>query len=386
MNESSGRIYPVQIRGTGASERPGEERGSVPVRIRTRGPLERSLQIRDAVALFDVVKTLRDEVGGLPLTLLIVCDELQGAALEFANELADLTESLDALWIAVAKPPLEVAAIGGSVLILNLADERDRFIASNLVVDFLFMSATEDAATAMLTSLSCRTPFVVVPHDAPELEEFGRAMAGRSIPLVTWNGAAKQIDVPLAGVFWPQTIPPRAGQSEIEWRAVLGERLAAIATQLTLREERRIMFRSILSDVALDGASLIELAEAFRWRRWAVETIPSRYVKRCENEKGAVTALVWQVLLECVASEVVIRKRMCNGAFCEISIAPDDGALLDDLHRTIEERIANLQFGGDPPFFVEVSNAIEQVAVLHPNQKNVARMRNVSKKLGSRRA
>ncbi len=391
MSDRLAEIVPVQLRGIGARSLSPEERRAFPVRIRTRGRLERSLNIREPRALADLVSGLRRDIDGLPLTAMVVWSTAGDGQRAFAEQLAKaLTDPLDALWIVAARNAGDAhAAVGGAAVVLDLTEERDRGIYANLVLDLLFVDGGGEADAATIAQFAHRSPLVIVPENVPGLAACGRAAASATIPLLAWNQGNRSLTAPPPNVFWPVMVPARWQENDVDWHTAVAQRLSQIAVQLTPRSDRRIRFRSILKEfiTMADGealvTSLIGFVHATRWPGWAVETLPKRFFP-IETADGVVRALTWSLLTRCVAAPIEPLAQLCGGVVFEIFVDEATSRILAELDRTIEKSVQQDRLSGDGIFYVGVASALELYAATIDSPVHAARMREVSGWLESR--
>ena len=379
MSDRFTEIVPVQLRGIGARSLAAEDRRAVPVRIRTRGRLERTLDIRNPRMLADLIAALRRDADGLPLTAALIWSGGGTNQTEFFRQLAKLfTDPLDALWIVAASEATAArTAVGGAAIVLDLDNEQDRSICANLVVDLLFTGG-DDSGVAEIVKFQRRTPFVIVPENSPALQAYSLQAAAAGIPVLTWSEGSRRVSSPMPDL----SCPAADSAAPAKW-------LAQLAAHLSPRSDRRIQFRNALRDVAATTGDqvvrdLIRQVHAERWPEWAIETLPTRFLP-LETIDGSVHGLIWNLLTQCVAVPIAPRERFCGGVLFEIDIEEGAAAMLTELDREIETIVSASPAGGDGPFYVGVAMALDAFAARDPATVHAAKMRDVSGRLERRR-
>src|SRR5205814_9355240 len=116
--------------------------------------------------------------------------------------------------------------------------------------------------------------------------------------------------------------PEAAATAEVDLAAI-GKHLTNLARLLKPRRERRSEFRSALAGlIPTFGArprweeDLLNLAHAYKWPDWAVQTLPFLYLRLRDEANGDVCAVVWRRFTEWLTKPETYltgREKICSG-------------------------------------------------------------------------
>ena len=149
--------------------------------VRTRGPKSAPSPERSpALTLPALIEQLRQQVGDLPLTVLLH-GWGEASAAEFWSSLSPLLRRQDAVWLIQAEAPAAAAtsAVSEGVVILDLSQAADQRTYRNLISDLVFFPTSAATELTQVPAWQRRANVVVADsrgaHCAEVLERGGQA-------------------------------------------------------------------------------------------------------------------------------------------------------------------------------------------------------------------
>jgi hypothetical protein len=193
-------IKPVRTRGAIRS-RGGELEGAIPSPVRTRGAIRTRgaatalkdvflgpspiLKVERSLALDALIGELREQVGDLPLTMLVHGWGSEPAK-EFVTILSPHLREEDALWLIPTKETqASIAPPEPRGVILDLSRDTDQRIYRNLVGDIVFFPALETAEATQVAEWQQRARAVVIDGQGPQGDAV--LQAGCKVRLMTYR-------------------------------------------------------------------------------------------------------------------------------------------------------------------------------------------------------
>jgi predicted dehydrogenase len=329
-----------------------------------------------SIYLSIVVEKLRDQVGDLPVTMLVHGWGSKPAA-DFIDVLSNFLRRADALWLIPGKelngstaPP----EIEGSV-ILSLDRDTDLRIYSNIVADIVFFpgaDATEadENHVASITKFQLRARAAIVDNQG--LHSKLVAQAGDRMGIVTycWSGQESLIlckeaetKVGPGEVFSPPSLND------------LGRSLKAIARHLERFDDRCRKFRTRIEtmiDKHSDQPDFIEdlmrQADKNQWPTWAALSFPRLYTPAKPLVGGRKRALVWNQVLDCVPETYVyeVQAKLWEGQIFEIHMPEETAQFVSSIAKIFEKHLRDNPFSSERSFIGAITNAMQEIELTYP--------------------
>jgi hypothetical protein len=350
-----------------AFDRSADDLGAPHIQVRTRGPRLRQSPVDERSELHVLVCQLRRLLLGVPLNIVLASPDVAivGTASSrfFESVISCIEPSIDTVWIVNGGAP---ASPTPGVVSLD-TEARDTRIRDNLVADILFLAAEDEGDVDALRRFCGRVSLVIIPMAAPYTEALTETATELDTVTLHWDAA--QSTVHLAPGRETVIDVPEGSALTQEEMAYIGDRLGALAKQLTSRRERRATFRDALMGLMRRydrhprwSADLIELADKFAWPSWAVQMLPKLYLRTTDGD-DQVTAFVWRRLFEWIENHeaFVIGQTLCNGEILPVLIPVHLDALLGEIHAEVEENLRGNPFYYDTVFFGRISDAVSGV-------------------------
>lgn len=187
-------IRPVRTRGA-IRTRGSELEGTTPSSVRTRGAIQTrgtipspTLKVEHALTLDALVKELREQVGDLPLVVLVHGGTSKPAQ-EFIAVLLPRLQEKDALWVVPAQTttqgPMSLETKG---IALDFTHDVDQRTYNNLVGDIVFFSALEASEVERAIEWKQRARAVIVHGQGPQSDAILRAGCEAGLMTYRWSG------------------------------------------------------------------------------------------------------------------------------------------------------------------------------------------------------
>lgn len=187
-------IRPVRTRGA-IRTRGSELEGATPSSVRTQGAIRTrgaipspTLKVERSLTLDALVEELREQVGGLPLVVLVHGWGSRPAQ-EFIAVLSPRLQERDALWIVPAQTttsePMSRETQG---IILDFTHDVDQRTYNNLVGDIVFFPALEAGEVEQATKWKQRARVVIVNSRGPQSDAVLQASCEMRLMTYRWSG------------------------------------------------------------------------------------------------------------------------------------------------------------------------------------------------------
>lgn len=358
-------------------------------RVQTRGAIptlnasahDKKLAVDDPLYLSELIEQLREQVGGLPLTILLH-NSRSDLAEHFLKMLSSFLRKADGIWLVPLKETEDTVAppeIRGAVL-LKPTQDTDRRIYDNLIGDLVFFPASDEAEAAQVTTFEQRARAVVVNRSGSSSDTVAKAAIEASLItyLLSEEGALEKYTDAVGGRQVSKSGPP-AGASEMD---EIGQSLKAKAVHLEKVEDRRHKFRSQIEeafekypDQPKLREHLIRQADEHQWPTWAVECFPSLYITTKTQPDGRITALVWHQILACVpkTQDYEVAAKLCNEQFLEVEIAEETAKLIGSIAQIFERNLRQNPYQSERAFSGVINQAMIEVEQKYPEgaQKSI---------------
>jgi len=364
-------IAPIQTRGIFQADQ-HEPR----VRIATRGPLLQSFPFDDDVKLATAVTELR-RGRDLPLTIVISAagwSPAQDEGDRFLEVLLKCTDRrIDAIWRISPQPlPWSPPAADPvpNVVTLDLSTSLDSRIANNLLADLLFLPAADAADKQLLHGFRNRAPFVVVPCSGAHRDEIVSLAYEAGFAVLHWDSDTKKIGrdaMPSLPSMSTET-PPSAEGVDLD---AIGKYLFDLAKFLKGRREKRSVFRNALAELGARygeyprwDEDLVRMADSHKWPDWAVQTLPSLYLRTSDDDAAEISAFVWHPLTKWIDKPEQYLDgagRICNDEMWQMRLPAEIAAVLSEIHTQINENLRGNPLHGDGVFFGRIWDAVDAV-------------------------
>ncbi len=186
-------ITPVRTRGPIRTRGAQQENVTAPQAIRTRGAIRTSgtapTPVAEATTLKSFLNQLREEVGGMPLTILV---HGWGSTPSdaFYQALAPLLNEQDALWLIpshASAAPDTINGPGGAV-VLDLDQDTPRRTYNNLAGDVVFFPALEEEEAEQAAQWKRRAGALIVHSEGPQRETVLQASLNTDSFTYLWFG------------------------------------------------------------------------------------------------------------------------------------------------------------------------------------------------------
>jgi hypothetical protein len=318
--------------------------------------------------LSDLAEQLREELGRLPLTIMIHNWGSESAQ-TFLDVLDPWLQRGDAIWlipieevkITTPLPELE------GVVMLNLNRPIDQRIYSNLLADIVFFPA-EDEAEATHDAQSMR-PSRAILVDRSGTQDAVDTVTARalSLKLVTylWNGAESVAELKDAESAGDAPATEAAAPLDLD---ELGLRLKNIASHLEKLIFRRSSFRARLKELTDNaeipdrGEALVRQAHLHRWPQWAVECLPC-YIPLQSYPDGGKRALVWKYVIDCLPSSDTYQsvEKFCDDQILLVHMRAEVIEYVESFGHIFEECLRPLPHLSDGAFLGTIDHAMQQI-------------------------
>jgi len=186
-------IAPIRTRGA-IRTRGGELEGAIPSPVRTRGAIRTQgavtapspiLKVERSLTLNALIEELREQIGDLPLTVLVHGWGSESAK-EFVTTLSPWLQEEDALWLIPAKETqASIAPPELRGVTLDLSRDTDQRIYRNLVGDIVFFPALEAPEVTQVAEWQQRARAVVIDGQGPQGDAV--LQAGCKVRLMTYR-------------------------------------------------------------------------------------------------------------------------------------------------------------------------------------------------------
>lgn len=341
---------------------------------RTRGLFEVvSLAFGHEHTIYDLIKALRRQAGSLPVTVIV-----QGwgtsSAKEFLDLLANaLTSRNDAIWLIPQKEDGHVPATPDRerTVVLDLDEDTDLRIYSNLVPDLIFFPSASDEEIERVRHFQGRAHALLIDNRSPRWKTIGDTAYQAELTFFLWSGDNK-VAVPRASdeerPAEPVQAKPSAGETQPDLDELGGE-LRELAAELANTVTRRQRFRFSLRDLMARYPShlrwhedLARLADEHHWPAWAVQCLPELFIPLPAPSARQKAAVVWKYLGDCLndprSHEV---GTLCDGELRKVIISPEDAEFLTEISRTIAKSLNSNPYWGDGAFNSIIADAFEDI-------------------------
>jgi hypothetical protein len=283
-----------------------------PVRLRTRGSLERRVQTRCAENVRDgaeaLVRAIRADLDGLPLCIASYIDDEHDAILAHSI-MKSLTED-DTLWLIQANPRVDPLCVsGGSAFVLDLRNPVHAEASRHIVADALLLSS-QSLTADLVEHWHDRTALAVVDCTADDVP---------ANLLARFKGVSARIG---KGLYRCQSGVPLLDSAV--------SRLTGFITDLQEDPQRRAVLAASLQPLQHQPAVLARLVrclDKYEWPDWAVESLPASYLSLGTSGKHH-RALLWSYLRDCFhPGQFNVVSSHAGGAIVEVEVTNSENDL-----------------------------------------------------------
>jgi len=365
-------ILPIRARSTLSSayeflaDKPAAQSAQTRASLLHRKETSAAKERQRSLPLFEFVHSLREEVRGFPLTI-VIHGWPTPSAREFL-EVPGLLEKRDALWLVTTVTDAKsITPIGGAVILKPDVDgaENSSRLYDNLVADIAYFPAVEEDEVRHLARIQKRARAILIDNGgALNLKLLG--LLEKRVRRYLWAAdnvfviGRSILNLPAEDKTTTPTLSPEIDQ--------IGKMLKELSTYLAVETDRRFEFRSYIERVRRKfpeqsqfRLQLVQTANVHDWPSWAVESLPSLYLPTRNFPDGGVTALVWSRIFKCLPKETKIWSELCNGQFLEVKLSKELADRAEKIARTIEDNLARNPYPSDSAFFGTINQALMEI-------------------------
>jgi predicted dehydrogenase len=323
--------------------------------------------------LSDLVEKLREELGQLPLTIMIH-NWGSTSAQTFLDVLDPWLQRGDAIWlipieemkITTTLPELE------GVVMLKLNRPIDQRIYSNILGDLVFFPAEDEAEATHDTQFMRPTRAILVDQRGASAAVSTVTAHALSLKLVTyvWNGAESVAEFKGAESTGELSVPEAATTPSPD---EIGQLLKHIASHLEKLILRRRLFQARLkkftdrAEIPNWDEVLVRQAHQHYWPQWAVECLPC-YIPLQSFPDGSKRALVWKYVIDCLPSSDTYQsvEKLCNDQIHLVHMAAEIIDRAESFGQIFEDCLRPNPYLTDGAFEGTIDYAMQQIEARYP--------------------